>query len=186
MTRGGNLTNASSIWGRSTGKARRVGRLVSQFCSSYAKPAAGGQAGSSAPPVNGDQIRDTWFWPPRYSVEGYDARQVQDLFRRIAAELDAGRPVGPLIESATLRTRELGGQYDIDAVDWFLGQFLLPPGRFGPDGISADPWRDLPVTQGHGKVAFMQPEAALACAVGRGGGDGWPLLCCPGRPGARG
>ena len=39
-------------------------------------------------------------------------------------------------------------------------------------------------SQGHGKVAFMQPEAALACAVGRGGGDGWPLLCCPGRPGA--
>jgi Interferon-induced transmembrane protein len=38
--------------------------------------------------------------------------------------------------------------------------------------------------QGHGKVAFMQPEAALACAVGRGGGDGWPLLCCRGRPGA--
>ena len=38
--------------------------------------------------------------------------------------------------------------------------------------------------QGHGKVAFMQPEAALACAAGRGGGDGWPLLCCPGRPGA--
>src|SRR5207244_3183211 len=32
-------------------------------------------------------------------------------------------------------------------------------------------------SQGHGKVAFMQPEAALACAAGRGGGDGWPLLC---------
>ena len=40
--------------------------------------------------------------------------------------------------------------------------------------------------QGHGKVAFMQPEAVLACAVGRGGGDGWLLLCCRGRPGAGG
>ena len=40
--------------------------------------------------------------------------------------------------------------------------------------------------QGHGKVVFMQPEAASACAVGRGGGDGWPLLCCSGRPGAGG
>ena len=40
------------------------------------------------------------------------------------------------------------------------------------------------ITQGHGEVAFMQPEEALACAAGRGGGDGWPLLCCPGRPGA--
>ena len=38
--------------------------------------------------------------------------------------------------------------------------------------------------QGHGKVAFMQPGAALACAAGRGGGDGWPLLCCRSRPGA--
>ena len=48
----------------------------------------------------------------------------------------------------------------------------IPVGSIGP-------------TQGHGKVAFMQPEAALACAAGRGDGDGWPLLCCPGRPGAR-
>ena len=38
--------------------------------------------------------------------------------------------------------------------------------------------------RGHGKVAFMQPEAALAFAAGLGGGDGWPLLCCRGRPGA--
>lgn len=103
--------------------------------------------GSNAPPVNGDQVRDTWFWPPRYRVEGYDAEQVQDLFSRIAAELDADRPVRPLIENARLRTRKSGRRYDIDAADWFLGQFLLSPGRFGPAGINADPWGDLPVTQ---------------------------------------
>jgi hypothetical protein len=73
------------------------------WCHTYAhdlhglRPVAG--PGSNALPVNGDQVRGTWFWPPRYGVEGYDARQVQDLFRRIAAELDAGRPIGPLIET---------------------------------------------------------------------------------------
>jgi hypothetical protein len=40
--------------------------------------------------------------------------------------------------------------------------------------------------QGHGKVAFMQPEAALASAAGRGRGDGWPRRCWRGRPGAAG
>jgi hypothetical protein len=97
--------------------------------------------------MNGDQVRDTWFWPPGHDVQGYDARQVQELFRRVATELDAGRPVGPLIENARLRMRTSGGRYDIDAVDWFLGQFLLPPGHFGPDRISTDPWGDLPVAQ---------------------------------------
>ena len=37
-----------------------------------------------------------------------------------------------------------------------------------------------------GKVAFMQPEAALACAAGRGRGGGWRRRCCRGRPGAGG
>ena len=54
------------------------------------------------------------------------------------------------------------------------------------DSYVANPDAGVADTQGHGKVAFMQPEAALACAVGRGGGDGWPLLCCPGRPCAGG
>jgi hypothetical protein len=46
--------------------------------------------------VNGDEVRDTWFCPSqRLEVAGYDARQVDDLVRRVAAELDAGRPAGP-------------------------------------------------------------------------------------------
>ena len=44
-------------------------------------------------------------------------------------------------------------------------------------------WRQRQ-TQGHGKVAFMQHEAALACAAGRGGGGGWRRRCCRGRSGA--
>jgi len=103
---------------------------------------------SDVPFMNGDQLRDTWFWPPRYNVEGCDARPVEDLFRRVAAELDAGRPAGPLIETAALpRMRMRGRRYDIEAVGWLLGQFLLPPGRPGRTGSGEDLWRDLPVTQ---------------------------------------
>lgn len=51
--------------------------------------------GSVAAHVNGDEGRDTWFCPSqRLEVAGYDARQVNDLVRRVAAELDAGRPAG--------------------------------------------------------------------------------------------
>ena len=38
------------------------------------------------------------------------------------------------------------------------------------------------LAQGHGKVVFMQPEAASACAGGRGRGDGWRRRCWRGRP----
>jgi hypothetical protein len=38
--------------------------------------------------------------------------------------------------------------------------------------------------QGPGKVVFTQPEAALACAPGRGRGGGWRRRCSCGRPGA--
>jgi hypothetical protein len=104
--------------------------------------------GSDPPPVNGEQVRDTRFWlPPHSEIAGYDARQVDGLVRRVAAELDAGRSAGPLIEKATFRRRLYRWRYDIDAVDWFLGQLLLPPGHVELAGISADPWRDLAVAQ---------------------------------------
>jgi hypothetical protein len=74
---------------------------------------------------------------------GYDTTQVDDLLRRVADELDAGRPAGPLIKSAVFREAWPG--YEIDAVDWFLGQLL---GRDGPAELtepSEDPWRHLSV-----------------------------------------
>ena len=81
--------------------------------------------------------------------EAYEAREVDDLLRRVAAELDAGRPAGPLIESArfwrrreNFRTRATQG-YDVEAVDWFLSHLLLPPDRSKLAGIGGDPWRDL-------------------------------------------
>ena len=73
--------------------------------------------------MNGDEVRNARFGP---SVGGYDAPQVDGLLRRIAVELDAGRPAGPLIADATLQPAEMGLRsprgYDIDAVDWFLDQ----------------------------------------------------------------
>ena len=64
--------------------------------------------------------------------QGYDVPEVEDLLDRIAAELDAGRPAWPLIESTTMRqpwARRRVKECDIDAVDWFLGQLLSDPGH---------------------------------------------------------
>ena len=78
--------------------------------------------------MNGDEVRGVRFprgggWRPARrsaAVAGYDASQVDDLLRRIAVELDAGRPARPLIMSATFQLADVG--YEVDAVDWFLDQ----------------------------------------------------------------
>lgn len=57
-----------------------------------------------------------------------------DLLSRVAEELDAGRPPGPLIGNARFRVSRWS--YDIDAVDWFLGQILGPRGR----GMTSATW----------------------------------------------
>jgi DivIVA domain-containing protein len=94
--------------------------------------------------VNGDEVRNVRFRP---SVGGYDASQVDDLLLRIAEELDAGRPAGPLIANATLQPAGLGLRsrrgYDIDAVDRFLDQLARREDPTEPTGTTADPWRDL-------------------------------------------
>ena len=90
--------------------------------------------------MNGDEVRGVRL----ESGSGHDASQVDDLLRRIAAELDAGRRVGPLIENATFRLGQPG--YEIDAVDWFLHQLLHQEEDHSElAGMGADPWRDLPV-----------------------------------------
>jgi hypothetical protein len=101
-----------------------------------------------APPVNGDEIRDTWFldggsWWGSGACDGYLASEVDDVLRRVAAELDAGRPAGPLIENAMFRLGKGRRAYNTDAVDWFLDQLLLSQDRFGPAGATTDPWRDV-------------------------------------------
>ena len=97
--------------------------------------------------MNGGQVRDTWFCPAGKEVPGYDARQVDDLLRRVAAELDAGGSARQMIQNATFQKRKFGQRYDIDAVDRFLDRLLLPLGYSELGGIADDPWRDLPVAR---------------------------------------
>jgi len=99
-------------------------------------------------PVNGDQVRDTRFWQPGDLGEpdGYDAGEVDDLIRCVAAELDAGRPAGPVIESATLRRRG-DGEGDMTSMrstgSWASSSIpRAAPGWAGPattPGMAA-PW----------------------------------------------
>jgi DivIVA domain-containing protein len=108
--------------------------------------------GCYARPVTGDQIRDTMFLT---AGVGYDVAQVDDLLRRVAAELDAGRPVEPLIRNTAFRTKSNG--YKIDAVDWFLGQILFCPAPAGAAEMSADPWRDLGVVAQFARSGVEDP-----------------------------
>lgn len=76
--------------------------------------------------MNGHEVRNVRFSGPW----GYEASQVNDLLERMATELDAGRPAGPLIAAA---------------------RFKMPSSIFSRSGYdpsdvarsSADPWRDL-------------------------------------------
>jgi DivIVA domain-containing protein len=63
---------------------------------------------------------------------------------RIAAELDAGRQAGSLIENATFRTRTGTQGYDAQAVDWFLEQLRWREDHAELARIS-DLWGDLAV-----------------------------------------
>ena len=76
---------------------------------------------NDGPSVTGDEVRDSSFVLPRGKfARGYDAVEVDELLRRIAAEVDAGRPVGPMIEKAQFRARSGTQAYETGAVDWFL------------------------------------------------------------------
>jgi DivIVA domain-containing protein len=89
------------------------------------------------PVLNGDEVRNI-----KFGKGGYDKPQVDDLLDRIAAELDAGRPAGPLIANATIKTRNSLHGYDVGAVDWFLKQ-LRTAEHSELARMNADPWRDL-------------------------------------------
>jgi DivIVA domain-containing protein len=97
-----------------------------------------------ARPMTGEKVRDTTFLITR---GGYDVATVDDLLCSIAAELDAGRPVEPLVRNAAFRTRRWRG-YDVAAVDSFLGQLLLRPGPGELAEMSTDPWGDLDAVGG--------------------------------------
>ena len=92
-----------------------------------------------APLVNGDEVRATRFCS---GFSCYKAAEVDAVLRRVAVELDAGRPVGALIAGAAFGSGRPG--YDKDAVDGFLEQ-LRRQDHSELAGLGADPWRDLPV-----------------------------------------
>jgi hypothetical protein len=124
--------------------------------------------------VNGGEIRATEFLRcdsglgVNYAVAsllhhawGYAAAEVDELLGQAAAELDAGRFPGPLIDTATFQRARSGPRYDIDAVDWFLGQLPHRLGHADRAGPGADPWRDLAVaqlTQRKASGPGMQPK----------------------------
>jgi DivIVA domain-containing protein len=116
--------------------------------------------------MNGDEVRDVRF---RIIVNGYDAPPVDDLLRRIAVELDAGRPVGPLIADGTFRQvgrtfpRKQPWAYDPEAVDWFLDQLRRQDDRSALAEVGADPWRNLPL----GNYFTRRGPAELANATTR-------------------
>jgi DivIVA domain-containing protein len=59
-------------------------------------------------------------------------------------ELDAGRPAGPVIATATFRQRIFPrGGYDCGAVDWFLDQLRRAENPSEAARWNADPWREL-------------------------------------------
>jgi DivIVA domain-containing protein len=93
--------------------------------------------------VNGDEVRNIRL--PRSGLltggSAYDASEVNDLLDRIAAELDAGRPAGPLIANAVFRTRSRG--YATGAADWLLEQLRQREDLSEMARTNADPWRDL-------------------------------------------
>jgi DivIVA domain-containing protein len=89
------------------------------------------------PVLNGDEARNITFGKGMY-----DTSQVNDLLDRIATELDAGRPAGPLVTNATFQAARRG--YDTKAVDWYLEQLRRRADPAEADRMNADPWRDLP------------------------------------------
>ena len=94
--------------------------------------------------MNGGDVWDTWFFRGGGigGSGGYNAAEVDDLLRRVAAEFDAGRPVGPLIGSVSFHVTRRG--YDIDSVDWFLGQLLRHSGPGHDFGDVAQLSRNAP------------------------------------------
>jgi DivIVA domain-containing protein len=89
--------------------------------------------------VNGDTIRNV-----KFSRGLYDASQVNDLLERIATELDAGRPTGPVIANATFqKERIFRPGCDTGAVDWFLDHLRRREDPSEEARRNTDPWRDL-------------------------------------------
>lgn len=102
---------------------------------------------------------------------GYDTAAVDELLDRIAAELDAGRPVAHLIESAALPRqsaqlrRGFRGGYVYSSVDGVLSQLR----RQDDPEARADPWRNLPAWR-YSIASLDASSVELASPARRGAG----------------
>jgi DivIVA domain-containing protein len=141
--------------------------------------------------VTGDEVRDARFVRPRGSfARGYDAAEVDELLPCIAAEVDAGRPVGPMIEKAVFRARTGRHAYETGAVDWFL-ELIRCTEDHSELARMSDPWRGWPAAnyfsrRGPGDraqdLAYLALECAEACRdFGRVPGTQLRWVVTPGR-----
>jgi DivIVA domain-containing protein len=110
--------------------------------------------------VDGNEVRRLVFPQSR----GYDTAAVDELLDRIAAELDAGRPVAHLIEDATLPRqsaqlrRGFRGGYAYASVDGVLSQLR----RQDDPEARADPWGNLPAW----RYSMASPDASTGDLTG--------------------
>ena len=113
--------------------------------------------------MDGNEVRRLVF--PQ--TGGYDTAAVDELLDRIAAELDAGRPVAHLIEGATFPRqpvqpwRGFRGGYDCASVDGVLSQLR----RQDDPEARADPWRNLPAW----RYSMASPDSSAAGLASRAG-----------------
>jgi hypothetical protein len=124
---------------------------------------------------------------------GYDSAAVGELLDRVAAELDAGRPVASLIEDATFPQQQRrwqwrqfskpwerspfgnGGGYDCADVDGVLAKLR----RQDDPAARADPWRDLLawdycVTSRDADDASLSAPPRRGAAAAPGPARDWP------------
>ncbi len=127
------------------------------------------RTGGDGPAVNGDEIRYVRF--PRSA--GYDASQVKDLLNRVAAELDAGRPAGPLIASAAFQRGYWPDYYYAGAVDWFLEQLRRREDQAELARMNADPWRDLATEDYSIRSTPFRPSQRVAAPSRQECKDAW-------------
>ncbi len=140
--------------------------------------------GEEAPgqPVTGEEVRNVRF-PGGY---GYDRSEVDDLLNRIAAELDAGRPAGPLVQNALFQKRSWRAGYEWGAVDLFLEQLLVAErrclqeiGEAGRDFGQQPGTRFLGLRTGIGRRELRTAEQQTVVSV-RYSWLGWPTTLSAG------
>ena len=132
-------------------------------------------------PTTGDEVRNVRF----AEGYGYDRAEVDDLLNRIAAELDTGRPAGPLIQNALFSKRPRRAGYDWWAVDLFLEQLLVAERGLQDIGETRRDFGQQPGTRlsglrtGIGRRELRTAEQQTVVSV-RYGWLGWPTTLSAG------